>query len=317
MHLLRRPRRNRKSQKIREAVAETKWSSKNLIQPIFVADKTSDISSLPGQKRFSLKDLEVFCKSSLKTADIMGVILFAAVEENKKTKDAKEALNSNGLLPTATKMLKEFCPDLEVITDVALDPFSSDGHDGIVENGRILNDATVEILTEMSLVHAKAGADWVGPSDMMDGRVKAIREKLDLSGYENTSIMSYTAKYASSFYGPFREALDSAPKEGDKKSYQMDPRNWKEALLELDEDIYEGADAVMVKPALSYLDIISKVKTASSVPVVAYNVSGEYAMVKAAHDKGWVDGDAVQKEILTSIFRSGADIVITYSALDY
>jgi len=246
----------------------------------------------------------------------MGTVLFAAVNESKKTKDAKEALNAKGLLPEAARIVKEFCPKLEVITDVALDPFSSDGHDGIVENGKILNDETVEILTEMALVHAKAGADWVGPSDMMDGRVKAIREKLDLNGYTDTSIMSYTAKYASSFYGPFRDALESAPKAGDKKTYQMDPRNIREALLELEEDLIEGADAVMVKPALSYLDVISKIKENSSVPVVAYNVSGEYAMVKAAHEKGLINGGLVQNEILTSIFRAGADIVITYSALE-
>lgn len=317
MDLIRRPRRNRKSEKIREAVAETSWSSKKLIQPIFIADETSDIKSMPGQKRFSLTDFEGFCKNKLVNADIMGVVLFAAVKESKKTKDAKEALNPKGLLPESARIVKEFCPDLEVITDVALDPFSSDGHDGLVENGKILNDDTVDILTEMALIHAKAGADWVGPSDMMDGRVKAIREKLDLNGYKDTSIMSYTAKYASHFYGPFRDALDSAPKSGDKKTYQMDPRNVKEALLELEEDLLEGADAVMVKPALSYLDVISKIKENSSVPVVAYNVSGEYSMVKAAHEKGLINGDLVQKEILTSIFRAGADIVITYSALEH
>ena len=316
MDLVSRPRRNRKSQSVRNAIAETKLSITGLIQPIFVASETADIESLFDQKKYSLKDLRVFCKENLKNSQIMGVLLFASVDEALKTKDAKEALNSKGLLPQAVRVVKEECPHLEVMTDVALDPFSSDGHDGLVVDGEILNDETVKILKEMALVHAKAGADWVAPSDMMDGRIGAIREHLDDNGFSGVNILSYTAKYASSFYGPFRDALDSKPQFGDKKTYQMDYRNRKEALRELEADELEGADMVMVKPALSYLDVIAKLKEHSNVPVAAYNVSGEYAMVKAASKAGLIDGDAVQKEIITSIFRAGADVVLTYGALD-
>jgi len=316
VNLINRPRRNRKSKAVREALAETKLCASSLIQPLFVAEKTEDIPALFDQKKLSLKDLRGLCEAKLKNSKIMGVLLFASVDESLKDAKASEAINSKGLLPEAVRIVKESCPHLEVFTDVALDPFSSDGHDGLVESGKILNDETVEVLKQMSLVHAQAGADWIAPSDMMDGRVGEIREHLDNHGFEDVSILSYTAKYASSFYGPFREALDSAPSFGDKKTYQMDFRNKIEALRELSEDLVEGADMVMVKPALSYLDIISKFKENSDVPVAAYNVSGEYAMVKFAAEKGLIDGEAVQNEILTSILRAGADVILTYSALE-
>lgn len=316
MNLISRPRRNRKSKAVRDALAETRLSVESLIQPVFVANETSEIKALFDQKKLSLKDLRTFCETRLKKSKIMGVLLFASVEESLKNPEASEALNEKGLLPEAVRIVKEVCPHLEVFTDVALDPFSSDGHDGLVENGKILNDQTVEVLKKMALVHAQAGADWIAPSDMMDGRILEIREHLDAHGFEDVSILSYTAKYASSFYGPFREALDSKPGFGDKKTYQMDFRNKTEALRELSEDLAEGADMVMVKPALSYLDIIAKFKELSDVPVAAYNVSGEHAMVKSAAKAGLIDGQAVQNEILISIFRAGADVILTYAALE-
>ena len=313
VNLISRPRRNRKSKALREALAETNIKIESLIQPIFVAGKTEDIPALFDQKKYSLIDLEVFCEEVLSKSKILGVVLFASVEDDLKSQKASEALNEKGLLPEAVRIVKKTCPHIEVFTDVALDPFSSDGHDGLVEDGEILNDETVEVLKKMALVHAQAGADWVAPSDMMDGRVGAIRTHLDEHGFENVGILAYTAKYASSFYGPFREALDSAPGFGDKKTYQMDFRNKKEALRELHEDTLEGADMVMVKPALSYLDIISKFKEHSEVPVAAYNVSGEYAMVKAAAEKSLIDGEAVQMEILTSIYMLQILILISLS----
>lgn len=315
MNLISRPRRNRRSKALRDALAETTLCTKSLIQPIFVADETSDIKSLFDQKKYSLDDLRAFCKETLSKSRIMGVLLFASIEDSLKDSVGTESLNPEGLLPKAVKIIKEECPHLEVMTDVALDPFSSDGHDGIVKGETVLNDETVEVLKKMSLVHAKAGADWVAPSDMMDGRVGTIRGYLDENGFSHVNILSYTAKYASSFYGPFRDALDSTPKFGDKKTYQMDFRNKTEALRELEADELEGADMVMVKPALSYLDIISKLQERSTLPVAAYNVSGEYVMVKSAAAQGLIDGDAVQKEIITSMFRAGADVVITYAAL--
>ncbi len=315
MNLASRPQRNRKSNALRDAVAETNLSIKSLIQPLFVSYETLSIKTLFDQKKYSLKDFRVFCKERLSKSKIMGVLLFASIKNSLKNSNATEALNPKGLLPQAVQIVKKECPHLEVMTDVALDPFSLDGHDGIVKGGRILNDETVEILKKMSLIHAKAGADWVAPSDMMDGRVGRIREYLDEKGFKDVNILSYTAKYASSFYGPFRSALDSKPKFGDKKTYQMDYRNKKEALRELKADEIEGADMVMVKPALSYLDIILKFKNHTKLPIAAYNVSGEYAMVKAAAAARLIDGDAVQNEIITSIFRAGADVVITYAAL--
>ncbi len=246
---------------------------------------------------------------------IMSFDLFPALSETLKDPHGKESLNPQGLLPTTLKMIRDKFPDVTLISDVALDPYSSDGHDGVVKNGKILNDETVEILAKMSLVHAQAGADIVSPSDMMDGRVGAIREALDEEGFTDVGILSYSAKYASSFYGPFREALDSAPKFGDKKTYQMDFRNAREALREIELDELEGADIVMVKPALSYLDIISLVKSHTHLPVAAYNVSGEYGLIKAGAKAGIIDETRAMVETLYSIRRAGADIIFTYFAV--
>jgi len=317
MKLSSRPRRNRSKSSLREALKEVSLKPSSLIMPIFIADASSPIASLDGMMKHSLKDLEVYCDNVLKKSSIAGVLLFASVDESKKNKDATEALNPNGLLPEAIRIIKSKIPDMLIFSDVALDPFSSDGHDGLVKEGRVVNDESVDVLVKMSLVHAEAGVDFIAPSDMMDGRVKRIREALDDKNFTDTGILSYTAKYASSFYGPFRGALDSTPKFGDKKTYQMDFRNKKEALRELAEDEKEGADMVMVKPALSYLDIIQDFKNNTNLPVVAYNVSAEYSMVKAAAEKGWIDGNSVQDEILMSIKRAGADIIITYDALDF
>lgn len=316
MELSSRPRRNRFLKNLREGIKEVNLDSSSLVQPVFVSEHTEAIKAMPGVKKYSLEDLEKLCKETLKNSKICGVLLFASIDKNLKTKKAEEALNPEGLLPKAIKIVKEHAPDMVVMSDVALDPFSSDGHDGLVENGTILNDESVDVLSMMSLVHAKAGVDFVAPSDMMDGRVAAIRNTLDKNNFKNTGILSYTAKYASSFYGPFREALDSAPGFGDKKTYQMDFRNKTESLRELKADIEEGADMVMVKPALSYLDIIQNFKKESTVPVVAYNVSAEYSMVKLASDAGLVNEFDIQYEVLTSIKRAGADLIVTYSALD-
>lgn len=316
MNIITRPRRNRQSKAVREAFAETQVRKEKLIQPIFVANKTKDIQAIPGQKKYSLEDFESLCKERLSKSEIMGILLFASVEEEKKTPDAKEALNPEGLLPQAVKIARKCCPQLEVMTDVALDPFSSDGHDGLVEEGKVVNDKSVEVLKKMALMHAQAGATWVAPSDMMDGRVLAIRQELDENGFSDVGILSYTAKYASYFYGPFREALASAPRAGDKSTYQMDFRNSREAMRELYEDLQEGADMVMVKPGLPYLDIIYRMSSESPVPVAAYHVSGEYAMIKLAGEKGLVNGKKLELEVLTSFFRAGADVVVTYGALD-
>ena len=313
-----RPRRNRKSENIRNLISEYFVSCNDLIMPLFVIDgenKKVAIDSMPGQHRYSIDKL---CQKAteLYSMGIHTVALFPVIPESLKTKDAKEAYNPNGLNQLALKELKKSCPDLTIMTDVALDPYSSDGHDGIVDSktGEILNDATVEILQLMSLEQAKAGSDILGPSDMMDGRVGAIRSALDKANFENKSIMAYTAKYASSFYGPFRDALDSEPKNGDKKSYQMDFRSSSDALRELELDTMEGADIVMVKPGLPYLDIIQIFKQHSNLPVAAYNVSGEYAMIKAAAQNGWLDGEMAMVESLHSFKRAGADIILTYFA---
>ena len=249
------------------------------------------------------------------------MLLFVKVPDNLKDNQGKEALNPNGLMQRAIKTVKNACPDMLVMTDVALDPYSVYGHDGIIENGRIVNDATADFLAEMSLSHAKAGADFVAPSDMMDGRILTIREALEDEGFINTGIMSYSAKYASAFYGPFRDALDSAPVDmidipKDKKTYQMDYANRKEAIKETEMDIDEGADIVMVKPGLCYLDIVREIKNAVDVPVAVYQVSGEYAMLKAAAEKGWLDHDAVMMEQITAIKRAGADVIASYFAKD-
>jgi porphobilinogen synthase len=316
MNLSKRPRRNRKNSAMRELVAETTLSVENLVYPVFICDGlgiSHPIRTMPGQNRTSV---DILCKQihEWKGLGLKHYALFPQIEENLKDRFGKEALNENGLLANAIRQIKDQHPDINLITDVALDPFSSDGHDGLVENGEILNDESVEILCEMALCQAKWGADCVAPSDMMDGRVGAIRKALDSEGLFNTSIIAYSAKYASSFYGPFREALNSAPKSGDKKTYQMDFRNSREALLEVELDIEEGADMVMVKPGLSYLDIICKIKERFQVPVAAYNVSGEYAMIKAAASLGALNENNAMMEMLFSFRRAGADAIFTYFA---
>ncbi|MFO0322321.1 MAG: porphobilinogen synthase [Bacteroidota bacterium] len=314
-----RPRRNRKSQVIRNLVQENNVSVNDFIFPLFLIEgknKKSEVSSMPGIYRFSsdllLKEIETCMTLGIKAFDI-----FPSINDKLKDKVATESLNKKGLyLKTLTQIKKEF-PEACIMTDVAMDPYSSDGHDGLVEKGEIVNDKTLAILSKMALAQADCGIDIIGPSDMMDGRVGFIREALDKAGHTNVSIMSYTAKYASAFYGPFRDALDSAPKFGDKKSYQMNPANSKEALIEAQLDTNEGADLLMVKPALSYLDIIKNLSTNFELPIAAYNVSGEYAMVKAASAKGWIDGDKVSEEILLSIKRAGASIILTYFAKEW
>jgi porphobilinogen synthase len=314
--LTHRPRRNRKTAAIRNAVQENWVTVNDLIFPMFLTEgknKKSEINSMPGIHRLStdllLKEIESCMKLGLTT-----FCLFPSISDKLKDKKATEGLNRKGLYPTAIREIKKRFPEAVIMTDVAMDPYSSDGHDGFVKDGKILNDETLEILSKMALVQAEAGADIIGPSDMMDGRVGVIREALDEEGYTDVSIMSYTAKYASGFYGPFRDALDSAPKFGDKKTYQMNPANSKEALLEADLDMNEGADFLMVKPALSYLDVIKALNDNFNLPVAAYNVSGEYAMVKAAAQKKWIDGDKVRDEILLSIKRAGASVILTYFA---
>lgn len=271
---------------------------------------------MPGIYRLStdllLKEIESCLKLGITTFDI-----FPGLQDSLKDKKATQSLNKKGLYLSAIREVKKKFPEAVVMTDVAMDPYSSDGHDGLVKNGRILNDETLEILAKMAVAQAEAGADIIGPSDMMDGRVGYIRQALDASGFTEVSIMSYTAKYASAFYGPFRDALDSAPKFGDKKTYQMDPANSREALIEADLDSQEGADFLMVKPALSYLDVIKSLNDNFELPIAAYNVSGEYAMVKSAAMKGWLDGDRVRDEILLSIKRAGASVILTYFAKEF
>lgn len=314
-----RPRRNRKSQAIRNLVQENSLSVNDFIFPLFLIDgkkKKSEVASMPGIFRFSndllLKEIESCLKLGITT-----FALFPNISEKLKDKKASESWNKKGLyLRSLTEIKKKF-PEAIIMTDVAMDPYSSDGHDGIVKNGEILNDETLEILGRMALAQAEGGADIIGPSDMMDGRVGYLRETLDDNNFINVSIMSYTAKYASAFYGPFRDALDSAPKFGDKKTYQMNPANSKEALLEGELDFSEGADFLMVKPALSYLDIIKSLNNNFSLPIAAYNVSGEYAMVKAAAARGWIDNKKIRDEILLSIKRAGASIILTYFAKEW
>ena len=317
--LTHRPRRNRKSAAIRNLVQENSVTTNDLIFPLFLIDgknKKTQVTSMPGIFRLSpdllLKEIEQCLKLGITTFDI-----FPSLEDSLKDKKASEALNKKGLYLSTIRLVKKQFPEAVVMTDVAMDPYSSDGHDGLVKNGKILNDETLEILGNMALAQAEAGADILGPSDMMDGRVGHIRRVLDESGFTDVSIMSYTAKYASAFYGPFRDALSSAPKFGDKKTYQMDPANSREALFEAELDYLEGADFLMVKPALSYLDIIKSLNANFSLPIAAYNVSGEYAMVKAAAQKGWIDGDRARDEILLSIKRAGASIILTYFAKEF
>jgi porphobilinogen synthase len=316
LHLTARPRRNRVSPAIRGLVRETDLAAYHFVQPLFLHDGADDepVESMPGCQRWSLSGL-VAEAGRVAEAGIGGVVLFPAIDEALKDPNGAEAWNPDGLVPRAIAALKAAHPALAVFTDVALDPYSSDGHDGVVgPDGRILNDESVEALCRQALSHAHAGADVIAPSDMMDGRVGAIRETLDAEGFTEVAILSYTSKYASAYYGPFRGALGSAPKSGDKKTYQMDPANVREALRELELDVAEGADMVMVKPAGPYQDVIRAVAEASPVPVAAYQVSGEYLMIKAAAQSGWLDERAVVLESLTGIRRAGADLVLTYFA---
>jgi len=318
LNLAVRPRRIRQNRSIRALVRETVLTKDDFILPIFVAGGTGtedQIATMPGIYRRSV-DRTIEYLKPLVDRGLNGVALFPAIEPKKKTPDAKEALNPKGLVPQAITQLKDALPDCLVFSDIALDPFSSDGHDGLVDarSGRILNDETVSVLAEMAVVHARAGVDFVAPSDMMDGRVAAIRYALDEAGFGNTGIMSYAAKFASAFYGPFRDALQSAPKHGDKLSYQIDPANGRQAINEALLDIEEGADMVMVKPALPYLDILNMVAEESNVPVCAYQVSGEYSTLHAASNAGAGDLDALMLESLTCIKRAGADLIFSYFA---
>ena len=312
-------RRNRRSAAIRSLVRETVVTPADLIWPLFVVDGTDQripIPSMPGCQRQSI-DVLVEEARQAHALGIAAITLFPVIDPSLKDPTAAESANRDGLFPRAIRELKEAVPELAVVTDVAMDPYSSDGHDGLVHQGRILNDETLEILASMAICQAEAGADLVAPSDMMDGRVGYIRDALDDAGFEETGILAYSAKYASSFYGPFRDALDSAPKEGNKKTYQMDPANAREALREVELDVMEGADMVMVKPAMPYLDVIAMIAAEVEVPVAAYQVSGEYAMLKAAAENGWLDGDAVFAESLLAIKRAGADMILTYAAKDF
>jgi len=323
MFPIRRNRRLRRTEVIRNLVRETSISANDFLVPLFIVEGKGikdQIPSMPGYYRYSLdllkEEIELLWNLGLKA-----VLLFVKVDDSLKDNSGTEALNPEGLMQRAIKIIKNTRPDMLVMTDVALDPFSSYGHDGIVENGKIINDATVEVLAEMSISHAEAGADFVAPSDMMDGRVLAIREALDQSNLIDTGIMSYSAKYASAFYGPFRDALDSAPVAiqnvpKNKKTYQMDVANREEAIRETLMDIEEGADIVMVKPGLCYLDIVRDIKNKFDVPIAVYQVSGEYAMLKAAAEKGWLDHDAVMLEQVLALKRAGASLIASYFAKD-
>ena len=323
MFPLRRNRRLRTNESIRSLVRETIVSPNDFIVPLFVVEGKNvrdEIPSMQNYFRLSLDNLEKEVNELWKLG-LKSVLLFVKVPDNLKDNQGKEALNPNGLMQHAIKTVKNACPEMIVMTDVALDPYSIYGHDGIIENRQIVNDATSLFLAEMSVSHAKAGADFVAPSDMMDGRILEIREALEDEGYINTGILAYSAKYASAHYGPFRDALDSAPVDlqnipKDKKTYQMDYHNRLEALRETRMDIEEGADIVMVKPGIAYLDIVREVKNMSEVPVAVYQVSGEYCMIKAAAEKGWIDHDAVMMEQVTAIKRAGADLIASYFAKD-
>lgn len=316
--MIRRNRILRANPAIRAMVAETILRPSDFIAPLFVVEGKGvkeEIISMPGYFRYSL-DLIVTEVKELWSLGVKSVLLFVMVPDNLKDNKGTEAVNPDGLMQRSIKAIKDAVPGIIVMTDVALDPYSIHGHDGIVEGEQIVNDATVEVLTRMSLSHAQAGADFVAPSDMMDGRILAIRNILEENNFTNTGIMAYSAKYASCFYGPFRDALDSAPGFGDKKTYQMDYANSTEAILETQQDIEQGADIVMVKPALAYLDIIRILKDHVHVPISAYHVSGEYAMIKAAAQKGWLDENKTILETLTSIKRAGASLIATYFAKD-
>ncbi|GAA4187281.1 Delta-aminolevulinic acid dehydratase [compost metagenome] len=313
--MLQRPRRNRKSAVIRDMIQETRLDASNLIFPLFIVDgqnQKTEVKSMPGIYRYSidnlLKEVESCLKLGLRSFD-----LFPNIEESLKDKYATESYRDGSLYLRAIAAVKKNFPEACIVTDVAMDPYSSDGHDGIVENGEILNDETLEVLGKMALAHAQSGADIIAPSDMMDGRIGYIRELLDHNGFTNVSLMSYTAKYASAYYGPFRDALGSAPKHGDKKTYQMNPANAKEALIEAQLDAQEGADFLMVKPGLPYLDIVKLLADNFDLPIAVYNVSGEYAMLKAAIQNGWLD-ERVILETLLSFRRAGATAILSYHA---
>lgn len=318
MNLQRRNRILRKTPAIRSLVAETVLTTDDFIVPLFIEEGKGGRTEIPSMKDYYRLTLDNTIQEvrELWSLGLKSVLLFVKSPDELKDNTGKEAWNSNGLMQRSIKAIKDAVPGMVVMTDVALDPYSSYGHDGIVRGGEILNDETVEALVKMSISHAEAGADFVAPSDMMDGRIGAIRSGLEQDNFRNVGIMSYSAKYASCFYGPFRDALDSAPGFGDKKTYQVNPSNRIEAIKETLMDVEEGADIVMVKPALAYLDIIREVKNAVNIPVSAYNISGEYAMVKAAAEKGWIDEEKAILEILTSIKRAGADLIATYFAKD-
>jgi porphobilinogen synthase len=318
MYLQRRNRILRATPAIRSMVAETILTPNDFIVPLFIDEGENvqtEIPSMPNYYRRSL-DLSIKEVKELWSLGIKSVLLFIKCKDELKDNTGKEAWNQNGLMQRSVKAIKDAVPEMYIMTDVALDPYSSYGHDGIVENGEIVNDPTVEALVKMSISHAEAGVDMVAPSDMMDGRIGAIREELEQNGFTKVGIMAYSAKYASCFYGPFRDALDSAPGFGDKKTYQMDYANRTEAVKEALMDVEEGADIVMVKPGLPYLDIVREVKNAVNVPVSVYNISGEYAMIKAAAKMGWINEEKAILETLTSIKRAGADLIATYFAKD-
>lgn len=310
-----RPRRNRKSAGVRAMVQETHLVPAQLVLPVFVHEEQEDqpLASMPGCTRWSLDGLLREAEGALEDG-IRALVLFPKVPEARKTPGGEEAWDPDGLVPRALRALKQRLPELVLITDVALDPYSSDGHDGLVVDGEVLNDATVEVLAKQAVMQAEAGADIIAPSDMMDGRIGALREALDLNGHTGVSLLAYTAKYASAFYGPFRGALDSAPKAGDKKTYQMDPANAREALRELALDEHEGADMVMVKPAGPYLDVIARMREATTLPIAAYQVSGEYLALRSACDAGWLQEREAVLESLVGIRRAGADLILTYFA---
>jgi len=319
MEISRRPRRNRRSEPLRALVRETSLSPAHLVMPCFARDGrnlSEPIPSMPGCDRHSVDRLVALARA-WSDLGIPAIALFPATAAEAKTADAKAALDPDGLVPRAVRALKDALPHLLVITDIALDPFTDHGHDGLLSpDGRIDNDPSVEVLSAMAVVHARAGADLVAPSDMMDGRVGAIRESLDRAGFQDTGILAYTAKYASAFYGPFRDALGSAPRSGDKKTYQMDPANRREAMLEADLDEAEGADILMVKPGLPYLDVLRELRDRTTLPLASYHVSGEYSMLKAASERGWIDYDRCLLESLVSFRRAGADFILTYGAAD-
>lgn len=314
-----RPRRNRRTAALRALVRETNLGPQHLVMPCFVregAGEPEPISSMPGCFRFGIDRLVEEARRWSQLG-IPALALFPVTPPSAKTADALGALDPDGLVPRTVHALKSALPDLVVITDIALDPYTDHGHDGLMApSGEILNDETVEVLSRMAVVHARAGADLVAPSDMMDGRVGAIRAALDRSGHASTGILAYTAKYASAFYGPFRDALDSAPRSGDKKTYQMDPANRREAWREADLDEAEGADMMMVKPGLPYLDVLRELRDRTTLPLAAYHVSGEFAMLKAASERGWIDYDRCLLESLTAFRRAGADLIFTYGAAD-